>query len=163
MADVVGVDLSSRALDLARLDERGSLVRCTRVDLETAGKRATSWERTLALPALIPAEPWWDDVYLVAIEAPYGLGTGTVAILNRIVGAVVASLPRRLQRPERCWVVRPDEWKGSLGLHGKPTEHDVGALGLELAGEHAQTQDARDAACLAYFAREVLARAVSAA
>lgn len=165
MAAVVGIDLSSRALDLARLEEDGARVTCLRVSLEVPGKKAKAWERTLALPALMPPAGWWDDVYLVALEAPYGAGTGTVAILNRIVGATVASLPRALQRPERAWIVRPDEWKGALGLEfllGKPSAETIAALGLELDGEHAATQDARDAACIAYYARETLARASAA-
>jgi hypothetical protein len=163
VSSVVGIDLSSRALDLARLDETHGCVTHRRVDLEAVGKRSTSWERTLALPRLMPNAGWWDDVYLVAIEAPYGPGTGTVAILNRIVGALIAGLPPRLRAPERCWVVRPDEWKGELGLRGKPTTDDLERVGLVIIGTGPETQDARDAACLAYYAREVNARALGAA
>jgi hypothetical protein len=158
---VVGIDLSSRALDLARLDENHNFATHLRISLEVDGKRSTSWERTLQLPSLMPPASWWDDVYLVAIEAPYGAGTGTVAILNRIVGAIVASLPSALQRPERCWIVRPDEWKGGLGLQGKPSAEHIAHLGLMLDGDPV-TQDARDAACLAYWAREANARASAA-
>jgi len=158
---VVGIDLSSRQLDLVDLDETSSFAEHHRISLELE-KSATAWQRTLALPDLMPSASWWDEVYLVAIEAPYGHGTGTVAILNRVVGAVVASLPGWLREPYRCWIVRPDEWKGWLGLKGKPSADDIAALGLELTGDHPETQDARDAACLAYYARELNARALSA-
>jgi hypothetical protein len=162
MTAVVGIDISSRQLDLAVLEESGARAWHRRISLEEAGKQATAWERTLSLPTLMPRGSFWDDIYLVALEVPYGLGTGTVAVLNRIVGAIAASLPRRLQTPQSCWIVRPDEWKTELGLRGKPTEADIDELGLEI---HARplTQDARDALCLAYFARELNARAIDAA
>jgi hypothetical protein len=127
------------------------------------GKRQTAWARTLAIRELLPPGSWWDDVYLVASEAPYGAGQGTVAVLNRIVGAVAAGLPARLRAPERCWVVRPDEWKNWLGIQGKPTSEDLRRLPVvgfspSLPG----SQDARDALCLACFARELNERAVRA-
>jgi len=165
VSTVVGIDLSSRQLDLARLDETHDRVTHLRVDLEQAGKRSTAWQRTLALPRLMPGATWWDDVYLVAIEAPYGTGTGTVAILNRVVGALIAGLPPRLRAPERCWLVRPDEWKSWLRLNPrtKPSPELILELGLELEGPYSGSQDARDATCVAYYARETNARAVSAA
>jgi hypothetical protein len=160
--NVVGIDLSSRAIDLVRLAESSGLASHERIDLEQAtGKRATAWERTLALPDLMPPASWWDDVYLVAIEAPYGAGTGTIAILNRVLGAVAASLPARLQRVERVWIVRPDEWKSRLGLRAKPSAADIAALGLILSGELAGTQDARDALGVAFYARELNAQGLA--
>lgn len=170
MAACVGVDLSSKALDLVKLDEssnRAEWVRC-----ELAGK--TAWERTLGVHLLLsPGGTWWDDVYLVAIEAPMGFRSN---VLDRVVGAVAASLPARLRTPERCWVVRPDEWKQGLGLKGKPTKHDVGRLaGADAIGciqpgdgtrrvllDDAAVQNARDAYCLAMWARDTNARAVAA-
>jgi hypothetical protein len=162
MSAVVGIDLSTRAIDLVRLGESIDLATHMRISLEQASKRASAWERTLGLPALMPEASWWDDVYLVAIEAPYGASTGGVAVLNRVVGAIVASLPRALQRPERVWAVRPDEWKTRLGLKAKPSADDIARLGLRMLGEHADTQDARDALCLAYFARELNASGLAA-
>ena len=158
MSAVCGIDLSSRQIDLARLDETSNHADHTVINLEQAGKQATAWDRTLLVRALMPPSSWWDEVYLVALEAPYGLGTGTVAILNRIVGAIAASLPEPLQRPERCWLVRPDEWKGWMGVRGKPSGDDLARLGLIAP----QTQDGRDALCIAYYAREVNARASAA-
>jgi hypothetical protein len=161
---VAGIDLSSRAIDLVRLDETQPVATHRRVSLEAAGKTSTAWERTLLLPALMPRSSWWDDVYLVAIEAPYGVGPGTVAVLNRVVGAIAASLPARLRVPERCWIVRPDEWKQWLGVpaSAKPTADDVYRLGLRLTGDWPDTQDARDALCVAYWAREINASALAA-
>ena len=156
MSAVVGIDLSSRAVDLVTLDEVMGDAHHTRISLEAAGKQATAWERTLALPALMPPDSYWDGVYLAAIEAPYGSGHGTVAVLNRIVGALAATIPTR-----PLWVVRPDEWKRSLRLHGKPTAETVEQLGLVLEGPYAASQDARDALCIAYYARETNAAALA--
>jgi len=155
MTSVVGIDLSSRAVDLAALDETTGHATHTRISLER-DKRATAWERTLALPELMPPTSFWDDVYLAAIEAPYGAGHGTVAVLNRIVGALAATIPVR-----PLWVVRPDEWKRSLGVRGKPDAETVEQLGLTLEGPYAASQDARDALCIAYYARETNARALA--
>lgn len=163
---VVGVDLSTRALDLVKLnesDDRAVWVRC-----ELQGKDA--WERTLSIrSSLLKAmlldwghSSWWDDVYLVAIEAPMGHGSNK---LDRVLGAIAASLPEPLRRPERCWVVRASEWKHGLGLKGKPTAEDLerlcgtawpftGSEYREPASEHA-----RDAYCLALWARDTLAAA----
>lgn len=180
MSAVVGIDLSTKALDLLKLDEttsRAEWVRC-----ELAGKDA--WERTLNVRdclrgylqfgETVANAEWWDDVYLVAIEAPYGRGqTGTNALLNRVVGAVAASLPAHLRAPERCWIVRPDEWKHGLGLSAKPTKDDVAALAdgttlsltnIAVAALHNWEfdQNARDAYCIAMFARDTLAKATAA-
>lgn len=169
MTAVVGIDLSSKATDLVKLDETTNAAEWTRVEL--TGK--TAWDRTLTLPALMPTASWWDDVYLVAIEAPYGSNQGgTQAILNRVVGAIVASVPEPLRRPERCWIVRPDEWKTGLGLKGKPTDGDLSrvAPGWNLNYGwicHPDRwdeirQNAHDAYCLALFARTENARGISA-
>jgi len=155
MSAVVGIDLSSRAVDLAKLDETLGYASHNRISLER-DKRASAWERTLLVPELMPESCFWQDVYLAAIEAPYGAGHGTVAVLNRIVGALAATIPVR-----PLWVVRPDEWKRSLGLHGKPSAEVVEQLGLRLEGPYAGSQDARDAVCIAYYARETNARALA--
>jgi hypothetical protein len=175
MSAVVGIDLSSKALDLVKLDEDSPRAEWVRVEL--VGRDA--WERTLSVrELLLPFGPltrvdhdsWWDDVYLVAIEAPYGRGqAGTQAVLNRGVGAVAASLPARLRTPERCWVVRPDEWKKGLGLKAKATPADMARLfpGWMIAGGVGDMfwppdQNVRDAYCLAMFARDTNAKAVAA-
>jgi hypothetical protein len=176
---VVGIDLSTRALDLVKLDESSNRAEWVRVELGVIGRDKTNaWARTLdvrqALDAYLPAgmSAWFDDVYLVAIEAPYGRGqAGTQAVLNRVVGAVAASLPARLRVPERCWVVRPDEWKTGLGLKGKPT--NTGVLQLSnmrgritppsgMSPDAVADQNARDAYCLAMFARDTNAKAIEA-
>lgn len=157
MSTVLGIDLSSHAVDLVTLDETTNQAHHQHIPLP--GKHA--WDRTLTIPTLMPAGSWWDTIYLIAIEAPYGRGqAGTQALLNRVVGAIVASIPHRLRVPERCWIVRPDEWKTGLKLKGKPSRDDVDGLGFDCDGWE---QDARDALCLAYWARQTNRRGIEAA
>jgi hypothetical protein len=163
MASVVGIDLSTRAIDLVRLEEdtnRADWTRC-----QPTGDNA--WARTLQIPTVfadgLNSVGYWDDVYLVAIEAPYGRGqAGTNALLNRVVGAIVACLPSELRAPERCWIVRPDEWKNGLGLKGKPSFFDIEQLshGTAPVFAHDDDQNARDAYALAFWARTENARGV---
>lgn len=185
MSRVLGVDLSSFALDLVALDEDTNRAEWRRVVLPPARKKSPTpaWERLLALPSLMPHHSWYEDIFLVAIEAPYGSNQGgTQASLNRTVGAVAASLPSDLRVPERCWIVRPDEWKRhcGIGAKAKPTwddlarltpagtwlvqEADVASTSAFHGGTHLpeddRWQNARDAFCLAHYARETNALAV---
>lgn len=152
---VLGVDLSSHQIDFAKVDENENVCRWSRCILE--GKDA--WSRTLGIGNLRADGVTFEDVYLVAIEAPYGRGqAGTNAILNRVVGALAAVLPPRLRTPGTCWCVRPDEWKQGLGLKGKPTVEQVAQL---IDGDIPDDQNARDAACLALWARDLNAAGVA--
>lgn len=158
---VLGIDLSSHAIDFAYVDETEDTFYCTRGILE--GEKA--WDRTLTIGNLRNDSIAFENVYLVAIEAPYGRGqSGTLAVLNRVVGALTAVMPARLRQPERCWIVAPHEWKNGLGLKGKPTREDVRRL---LRPAHhwesiPDDQNARDAACLALWARNTNARGIAA-
>lgn len=166
MASVLGIDLSTRAVDIVALDESTNRAEWVHVELVGSG----AWERTLSLPARMPGDSWYDErgVFLVAVEAPYGRGqAGTNALLNRVVGAVAASLPAHLRDPARCWLVAPHEWKAGLGLKGKPTQADMerlapgGGYSVDmsvLAG--GDDQNGRDAYCIALWARGELERGV---
>lgn len=162
MSSVLGIDVSTKQLDLAYIDETEDTCVWNRVILEGAD----AWERTLDIGGMHELGLTFDGVYLVAIEAPYGRSQpGTQALLNRVVGAVAASLPRDLRRAERCWIVRPDEWKGELGLKGKPTRAQVAAL-IRPRHEWERIpldQNSLDAACVALYARNVNRAAIEAA
>jgi hypothetical protein len=159
---VVGIDLSSKQIDFAYVNENEDKAHWSRCILD--GR--TAWERTLSLGNIVNDALTWDQVYLVAIEAPYGRGqAGTNAILNRVVGAIAGNLPASLRRAERCWIARPDEWKRGLGLKAKPTRDDVQRL-LQPAYPWEQIpddQNALDAACIALWARNENARGIAAA
>lgn len=159
MPCVLGIDLSTRAIDFAYVDENSDAATWSRCLLDGPD----AWARTLEIGELRHDTLTFEDVYLVAIEAPYGRGrAGATSLLNRVVGAIAASLPKQLRTPERCWIVRPDEWKRGLGLPAKPTADDVARL---LKPLHAwetipDDQNARDAACLALWARNENARGI---
>lgn len=167
MTHVVGIDLSTRAIDFVKLAENSNEATWVRCELQGA----TAWERTLDIRAPVHGgrADWWDDVYLVAIETPVN---DQKRVLSRVQGAVLASLPAKLRQPHCCWDVHPSTWKAALGLKGKPTVVDFRTL----AGAHmdavfhqhievksATWQNAMDAYCLALFARDTNAKAVSAA
>lgn len=169
MSSVVGIDLSTFEIDLVKLDETTHSATWTRCTLEGG---ATAWDRLFHLREALPPQSWWNDVYLVAIEAPHGRGEpGTQAKLNQVVGAIVACLPAALRDPHRCWLVGPHEWKAGLGLKGKPSWDDLARVArlYELApqppasDDPAAWQNARDAYCLALWARDTNAKGVAAA
>ena len=163
LSNYAGIDLSTRALDIVLLDEDSNRASWTRVELEGGD----AWTRTLSIGALMPPPSFWEQTVIASIEAPYGRGqAGAQAALNRVVGAVAASLPSKLRVPERCWIVRPDEWKHGLGLkhNQKPTFLDIERLshGTGPVLPDVDDQNARDAYCLAMFARDTNAAAVKA-
>lgn len=179
MSHVVGIDLSTRAIDLVKLAENDNTAEWVRCEL--AGK--TAWERALDVPRALRAPDgrpghayWWDDVYLVAIETPVN---DQRRVLRLIQGAAIASLPAKLRQPHSCWDVHPSTWKAGLGLKGKPAWEDVrrisggrvDILGTSYASVQIGVvgytdeieQNARDAYCLAMYTRDLNARAVAAA
>jgi len=156
MSCVVGCDLSSFAVDLVRLDETTN--HATWDHLHLNGKSAL--ERLRQVPLVMPRWSWFDDVYLVAIEEPMSRGQpGTSAKLNRVLGAVVACVPATVE----LWLVRPADWRKALGLSGHASKEQAGEKVDELRGAGAPwSQDALDAYAVAYYARTVNARGLTA-
>jgi Holliday junction resolvasome RuvABC endonuclease subunit len=156
MSTVLGIDLSTRAIDLVRLDETTN--QGTWDHLHLAG--ATALERLRQVPVLMPRHSWYDDVYLVAVEAPLSRGQqGTIAKLSRVFGAIVACLPAGVE----VWDVAPVQWRKELGLSGHATKEQAAEAvdALRGPGALAWSQDALDAYAVAYYARELNARAVA--
>jgi len=165
MPSVVGVDLSSFAVDLVKLDESTNAAEWHRCVPREArkGSDAPAWERTLGLPDAMPESGYWEDVYLVAIEAPYGASNIALVALNRVLGVIAASLPEALRRPERCWIVRPGQWRIGLGLKGNATKQECAYVVDDLRGIGSPDwpQDPLDAYAVAFYARELNARGVA--
>jgi hypothetical protein len=154
----VGVDLSTHAIDLIRLDENTN--KAEWVHLELIGPNA--WERTRAVRYAMPTRSWWDDVFLVAIERPMGFASGALA---RVQGAVLASIPETVT----AWDVQPQTWKAALGIKArtKPVWADFPPVRLDAShggvwdGTGAIAQDALDALGVALWARDLNAAGIA--
>lgn len=158
MSAVLGIDVSSFAIDMVLLDENTNQTVWDHIPLEGA----TAFDRLRDVPRRMPRWSWYDDIYLAAIEAPMGRGEGgTQAKLNHVFGAVVACLPRGLQT---VWQVAPHEWRKELGLPGNAVKQVCAARAVELgAYPDWADQNAYDAWAVAWYARQVNARAIEAA
>jgi len=171
VSGVLGIDLSTNAVDLVRLDGETDNARWMRLDLK-GGEKLTALERLRRVAGLMPSASFYDDVYLVAVEAPYGTGqAGTLAKLSRVFGAVVACIPQRLE----VWEVMPGDWRKELGLGGNASKEECALRVCSLRHQalvrwnvehwpHAMwevwPQDALDAWAVAYYARQVNQREV---
>lgn len=155
MSSTLGIDFSSHAVDLVKVDENEPLAVWLRVNLE--GRDA--FARTRAIRDAMPGSWFYDDVYLVAIEKPMGFSSRLAqSVLMRVQGAVLVKIPTRLE----VWEPLPSDWKKHLGLPGrdKPTAATFAPLGFNLSAEW--PQDALDALAMGVFARDVNARGVAA-
>lgn len=156
MSYVLGIDYSTKAIDLVFLDESAEACRWHSIPLARgiAGIRqvrhAYAWAREL------------EDVYLVAIEDPYSAGRTAAKTLGRVDGAILSSLPSRIAS-EHVWRLRPDEWRMACGLPGNAPKRDVAEWAKRFGSQvELWPQDAVDALAMAYAAREINARAVAA-
>jgi Holliday junction resolvasome RuvABC endonuclease subunit len=160
MSSVLGIDLSTRAIDLVKLDESTNAATWTRVELE--GKTALERLRNITKDSIHRHTGFWDDVYLVGIEAPMSRQQpGTLAKLSRVFGAVVACLPPLLE----VWEVSPVAWRKELGLPGNASKEEcadaVRNIHMSITSYN-WPQDALDAYAVAYYARQVNARGIAA-
>jgi hypothetical protein len=153
MSSVLGIDFSTFAIWLAKVDENTQTADWTRVAL--TGQ--TAWERTRQLRDQMPRGWFYDDIYLAAIEQPFGGSTRAVSALMRTQGAILVSIPTRVE----CWQVAPYDWKRPLGLRQaeKPTAETFAAAGFELAGDW--PQDSLDALGVAVYARDLNAAGIA--
>lgn len=173
MSTCAGIDLSSRAIDIVKLDEDTNQAEWFRFELEGA----SAWERTRQVRDRLPGSSWWEDVYLAAIETPFPDQQG---VLRRVQGAVMASIPPAVL----VWEANAAEWKRELALKGKPSWDDLywiapgwvmqfppvfqnawdGFVMRPLAElNDPEHQNARDAYCIALWARETNRRGIEAA
>lgn len=151
--NTLGIDLSSRAVDLVLLDENEQRASWTRVDLEGA----TAFERTRDVAQKMPQPGWYEahGVYLCAIEEPVGFQS---RVLYRVQGAILACLP-----DVPVWELRPATWKNALGIKQteKPAIGSFPGFRFEVDALGWWPQDAYDALGVALYARDTNARAVA--
>lgn len=148
----VGIDQSSNAIELVRLDENRDHATAWSITLE--GK--TAFARLQQVRLQMPGASWWDNVYLAAIEIPESRFRASLRAQLPIVGAIVACIPSHVQ----VWDVAPVDWKRTLGVahNAKPEPGHFPAFTLD-----GWTQDALDALGVAAYARDLNARGIEAA
>lgn len=156
MSSVLGIDYSTKAIDLVYLDETSDAARWHRIPLETGIAGIRKMRHAYAWAAEL------EDVYLVAVEDPMSVSMTSAKKLGRVCGAVMACIPQSLE----VWLMRPDEWRMACGMAGNASKAAVMEFAL-LMGQEAGTedwfrlpQDACDAYCMAYAAREINAKAI---
>lgn len=154
MSAYVGIDLSTHAVDLVKLDEETDRAEWVRVPL--VGKDAV--ERARSYRAQTDGYTWrtfysefWDDVLVVAIEDP--AGRGDMRKLARVQGVVLATIPARIP----VWLFAPSEWRRLCGIPGNASKNTI-ALWTAVRWEGAELledapQDACDAYAIAYACR----------
>lgn len=157
MSAVVGIDFSSFAVDLVTLDESADHATWWRIPL----RGGDALHRTRTLRDLMPRLSFYDDIYLVAIEKPFGPSRLAQSVLMRVQGAIAVSIPSRIP----VWEVTPYEWKKPLGL--KITEKPPldGSCFPPMhydSGLEPWPQDALDALGVALYARAASAAGVAA-
>lgn len=156
MSAVLGIDVSSFAIDLVKLDETTNEATWERLTL--AGK--TAFDRLRQVHVQMHSDAWYQDCYLAAIERPKTRSFISASALWPVFGAVVALLPPALL----VWDVPPTAWRQELGLAGNAVKDVCAARAIELgAYPEWADQNAYDAWAVAWYAREVNARAIEAA
>lgn len=154
MSSVLGIDVSSYAIDLVTIDETTHATEWVRVELlgATAFHRLRDLHRRDLGVDL-------DTVYLAAVETPKTRFMRSAAALFPVYGAVVALLPRWLE----VWDVPPTAWRKELGLPGNASKADCAARCMDLGARTHWPQDALDAYAVAHYARNVNQRGIEAA
>lgn len=119
MSSILGIDVSSHAIDMIALDETTDYCEWTHVDL--AGE--TLFDRLRAVAAAMPTRGWYDDagVCLIAIETPKTRFLKSAGALFPVYGAVVARLPGDIDLVH----VVPTQWRKALGLKGNATKAEA--------------------------------------
>lgn len=149
MTLIAGIDLSTRAIDLALINETtGQLAELHRFELP---KNGDAFDRARWVRDTMPSRSWWTDqgVIAIGIEDPRGHNPGP---LFRAQGAILACLPTSLL----VHPLIPSEWRALNGLPGNASKAHV----YEHAHRHAilpaGSQDAADAFLVATATLELV-------
>lgn len=144
MSAILGIDYSTWAIDLVKLDVDTLRGDWTRLDLPPG----IALERARRIPR--PSSSYFDDVIMVATEEPRGMGLTTHFKLGRVQGVVLSMIPLELTVHE----YQPHMWRRACNLPGNSTKEMVGAWARSLIasqpGIELWPQDAFDAYAMAY-------------
>jgi hypothetical protein len=117
---ILGVDLSTKAIDLVCLDEDNPAgCEHLRVELQPGWWQSASRMRE----TMRPARRWMENraVFLIGVERPYGPSRQAIASLHTVMGAFLASLPPLTTAFE----VSPADMRRELGLPGNCSKADM--------------------------------------
>jgi Holliday junction resolvasome RuvABC endonuclease subunit len=161
-----GIDYSSVAIDVVRLELDSDEARWDRILLDPTGK-LEALERARRVRELMPARSAWadDGVVTIALEDPRGPTFKGSIPLARVQGAILACLPG----PGDVDVIAlaPWEWKMACGLSGNAKKVLIREWVLRLWSltnlPDRYTQDALDAYAIAWAARSLCEKAAAAA
>ncbi len=158
---VLGIDLSTHAIDLVYLDEDTLRGDWDRITLPRTTRLAPAAQRGEQIAHINDHFPTLNTleaagVWLAGIEDPHGRHAHTAKALGEITGAVKLLLTRR-DIPHIP--IPPAEWKRELGLPGNATKDQVRD---RIAGGYHWPQDAFDAYAIALAALRINERAQAA-
>jgi hypothetical protein len=119
---VLGVDLSTKAIDLVALDEDNP-TRCEhrRVELSQGWWHSAGLMRHILRDGKTASWIWERNVFLAGVERPYGPSRQAIASLHTILGAFLASVPPGITAFE----VSPADMRRELGLPGNCAKHKM--------------------------------------
>lgn len=155
---VLGIDCSSRAVDLVLLDDDTNQARWFRLELDP---NLTIHDRVSEIPSAFPGRSWFEEhgVWLVGLEDPMSRQAHTAKQLGIVTGAILALIPSgyaRIASPpwewKRVFIGNGNASKEEVGLHAREKLH---AAGMDGRGFRHWEQDAFDAYAIAWAVRQV--------
>lgn len=159
-----GIDYSSTAIDVVRLELDSDAARWDRILLDSTGKLETI-DRARRIRDLLPSRRAWadDGVVCIGIELSMTRMFSSAVSLSRVQGAILACLPPPGADPPVLYLPAY-EWKKAFGLSGNANKRGVRAAVLERWPNLPTNcgQDALDAYAIAWAAREICAQAAAA-
>jgi Holliday junction resolvasome RuvABC endonuclease subunit len=144
---IAGIDVSTKSIALVVLSSKtGDISRFDEFlipDLRKLGGNKAERCRVIAetgFPAALKR------VTVVYVEQPMGRQVKGVAEVERVVGSVIASVPKKTS----VSLITPAEWKKAVGLKGNAQKDDIRAFADELYPVLSESsQDLHDAALIA--------------
>ena len=149
---VVGIDISTRAIDLVALDENEDKATWRHITIDGPD----AFTRCRRIADIATFGPMFDNAYLVALERPF-IRKGQ-DVIRLAQGVLLGRIPSRLP----VWEVPVSQWKNhaKIPMRAKPDDTTFPDVEWALPVEH---QDTYDALGVALYARDTNAAGIAAA
>ena len=158
MSHLIGFDLSTTSVGVARLTLEGEYVESWTCKFEDPSVRARThdWGRFSA-----PKDRFYDDVAQVVIEQPMGQSPAVNTWIGAMIGGTLAHIPATMN----VLIVKPQEWRSWLGW---PRLKRADAKDMAIKWAEAKTglvlpEDEAEAVCMCLAALQELNRHATAA